>query len=400
MKTINVSLLLALILASGAPQMVLADPPQASGPSGPLAPKSQPLPSVGLYPPVANPFMPIPGVSPFFGPYLTPTAAATPLLVPVAAQTDTPTPAANTTPKPIPAIPGGNGFYPNVIEDKIDDARLKYKVTVPRPFGWTIMDVIPIEIEMVTDTKVTLDLSTIMKQGVIGFKGSDYRFALLDPHLSIRQQDGDKVLYLLKLNVQTSVPKNMVPFVIDFRYARDTAPGKDPIWKDAELKPFNLTYANPTDDGTDAMQGPLDFVSGDSPYQMWTVLALSTILIGLLPGLLLLRFFHRVLPSRVKTRAEIAWQALKPAFRAGMRYGFNSHTYEQIAEAVRFYFDCAALTYSEISAAKSGYPQLPLLLEVLKAYESAIDGADISPENQKSLMRQVAKLVPRPQGIL
>lgn len=400
MKTINVSMLLALILASGASNVVLADPPQAIGPSGPPAPKSQPFPSIGLYPPTPNPFMPTPGVTPFLGPTLTPTAAATPALAPVASQTDTPAPATDATPKPIPAIPGGNGFYPNVIQGEIEDARLKYKVTVPRPFGWTIMDVVPVEIEMVTDTKVTLDLNTIMKQGVIGFKGSDYRFALLDPHLSIRQQDGDKVLYLLKLNVQTSVPKNMVPFVLDFRYARDTAPGKDPIWKDAETKPFNLTYANPTDDGTDAMQGPLDFVSGDSPYQMWTALALSTILVGLLPGLLLLRFVHRVLPSRVKTRAEIAWKTLKPAFRAGMRYGFNSNTYEQIAEAVRFYFDCAALTYSEISASKSGDSQLPLLLEVLKSYESAIDGADISPENQKSLMRQVARLVPRPQGIL
>jgi hypothetical protein len=297
--------------------------------------------------------------------------------------------------------PGGDGFLPSLLHSQAENGRIKIDVGVDQPFANFIADVIEFDIDITTDKDVKIDPSSL-KQGIIEFGGSDYVYALDDPHTFIRLDDGTNVHYHIVARVQTFVDKPLVPFKLTLRYVCDPKDdGKAPDWKVLETPAYNITFADVYGESSDLLQGPLDFTTSPDPYLFWPAAVLGTLMFGLLPGVVLVRWLNRIRPKRVKTRAEIAWAALKPVFKAGRKYGFTNKSFEQIVEAVRFYFDIATLPFAKIEEQFSGDLNLPLLSKVLQTYEGVLfRGEKISPEENEELLRAIAKLIPRPAGLL
>jgi hypothetical protein len=297
--------------------------------------------------------------------------------------------------------PGGDGFMPSYLRAQAENGRIKMEVSVDQPFANFIADVVEFNIDITTDKGVKIDPASL-KQGIIEFGGSDYVYALDDPHSFIRLDDGTNVHYHIVTRVQTFVDKPLVPFKLTLRYVCDQKDGaKNPDWKVLETPAYNITFADVYGESSDLLQGPLDFTTSPAPYLFWPAAVLGTLMFGLLPGVVLVRWLNRIRPKRVKSRSEIAWAALKPVFKAGRKYGFTIKSFEQIVEAVRFYFDIATLPFAQVEEKFSGDLNLPLLSKVLRTYESVLfNGYQISPEENEEMLRMIAKLIPRPASLL
>jgi hypothetical protein len=233
-----------------------------------------------------------------------------------------------------------------------------------RHFGHFIMDRIPIVVVLSLDPSVEIDFSSLVKQKVLGFNGSD--FLLAKPAAGETEAvivNGPKEvkgrkLYKLELLVQSMVFKASIPFTLDLRYATEKLPDDSGYaWKTLTTPDFLISHSYLADNGVELQEGDLDHRATRLSWMTMTALALGTFLTLLIPGMTLVKRFSRTLARPMAPPHRLAWKVFETQYRDGKRNGFRRKHMKAMAHALRRYLSTTpdypalgALTFMEMEA--------------------------------------------------
>lgn len=299
-----------------------------------------------------------------------------------------------------PGDPSAPPTPANPVQKVMEGGKIQMLVGSPRHFGNRIGDVVPIRVLILTDNSVTLDF-TSLKQGVLGFNGSEFELAHDDPiTVRSRQVQGNKTLYIIDLRLQTFVIREPgVIFNLDLRYATErVGDSQQPNWKVLTTPDFFVTRSNTADNGNELLEGDLDARSGASPWLMWPLLVTGFFLVGLWPGYLLVSWLNRIRPGYRAPAHVVAWKKFTKALKDADEFGFGPRHYKQIASALRVYLGVEPHTVLEVGDRLHEHPQLATITSALSKCERVLyGGATLSDEENEELVRELEELVPRPQ---
>ncbi len=334
-------------------------------------------------------------------------SAATACGVPVAA--GSPSPSYGGYPYEYPEDGGGTNAQPpeppkpqNPVRKVCEDGKIEIRLGNSRHFGYRIGDRIPVVVLIAADENVKIDF-TSLKQEVLGFEGSDFELAA--PALVRSQKlQGGKVLYRLDLTVVTWVPKDNVVFQLDLRYATDlAADGKTPNFKRLTTPDFVVSRSWTADNGEALLEGDLEAKPAGSSWALMPVLIVGFFLLGLFPGMELVKWINRVRPRKVMPPKAAAWKILDKIFADARANGFKPDHYKQIASAFRRYLGAAKgvpiepATFLEVRDRLEGDPELPMIESALTKCERVIyHGETLEDEENRELLKEIEQLVPRP----
>ncbi len=290
----------------------------------------------------------------------------------------------------------------NPVRKVCEDGKIEIRLGNDRHFGYRIGDHIPIVVLIATDPTVRLDFTSLAQQ-VLGFDGSDFELAA-PPVVRSQVLANGKVLYRIDLTVLTWVPKDQIVFNLDLRYATDLAPDKKtPNWKRLTTPDFVVSRSPTADNGENLLEGDLDSKVLGTPWSMYPALALAVLLIGLWPGLALVKWINRVRPRKVLPPKAAAWKVLDPAIKQALASGFTLDTYRQIASALRRYLGATRgtpiepATFQEVKGRLENDADLQSIERSFVLCERVIfEGESLSDEENGELIALVEKLVPRP----
>jgi hypothetical protein len=292
-----------------------------------------------------------------------------------------------------------------------------------RHYGHFIMDRIPLTVVLDLDKSVQVDFTSLLKQSVLGFNGSDFDLAKQGPGepesvvISGPVVKGDRKIYRIQMIVQTMVP-TPTPFNLDLRFAVDMTPdGKLPNWQTMTTPDFLVTTSDISDNGDQPLEGNLDMQSPRLPWMTVTAIAIGVFLILLYPGLYLVKWYNRVRPRKVVPADRLAWNIFEAQYDdAAANGGFKRKHIRAIAHALRRYLgtlqpfpNIEALTILEIEnrfSDDSKFAAIQRALQMCEAdlysdatlkvenpYESA---TSLSAGDIKQLYSELDVLVPRP----
>jgi len=303
-----------------------------------------------------------------------------------------------------------------------------------RHFGHFIMDKVPLTIVLNVDASVEIDFSSLVKQKVLGFNGSDFMLAQQAPGETpavqisgqIRTRDvknaaGEVVgkqtrkIYVINLIVQSSVYKPEIPFQLDLRYAFDLAPDGKPNWKTLTTPDFVVSRPNIGDNGEELLEGNLDDKTNRISFMTVAALSLGTFLLLLIPGTFAVKYINRVRPRKVIPANRAAWNVFEGQYKDAKANGAYTRKHiRAIVHALRRYLSTLsqfpqleALTVMEIAARFSEEKEAARITAVITLCENDLfvaetrgegDNAVTSLDNAqiKSLFEDLGVLVPRP----
>jgi hypothetical protein len=290
----------------------------------------------------------------------------------------------------------------NPVRKVCEDGKIEIRLGNSRHFGYRIGDRIPLVVLVSADEKVKIDF-TSLKQEVLGFEGSDFELAAPAVVRSQKLKDG-RVLYRVDLTVVTWVPKDNVVFNLDLRYATDlAADGKTPNFKRLTTPDFVVSRSWTADNGEALLEGDLESKPEGSSWALMPVMILGFFLLGLFPGMELVKWINRIRPRKVMPPKAAAWKILDKIFADTRANGFKPDHYKQIASAFRRYLGAVKgvpiepATFLEVRDRLEGDPELPKIESVLTKCERVIyHGATLADEENRELLEEIEQLVPRP----
>lgn len=229
-----------------------------------------------------------------------------------------------------------------------------------RHFGHTIMDKVPLTVVLDLDPSVTVDLTSLVNQKVIGFEGSDWELykptggeppavSVSGPVLKAVGVEPDpanpgkmrqvvRKVYVINLIVHSMVYKPSIIFTLDLRYATEMLPdGKSPRWMALTTPDFVVSRTNVVDNGEELLEGDLDAKAERLPWP--TVAALSTgfFLMLFFPGLALVKWLNRERPRKVIPPNRMAWIVFESNYKDGKANGFKVKHMKAFSHALRRY---------------------------------------------------------------
>ncbi len=290
----------------------------------------------------------------------------------------------------------------NPVRKVIEDGKIEIRLGNSRHFGYRIGDHIPMVVLLIADEGVKFDF-TSLKQEVLGFDGSD--FELTKPALVRTQQlSKGKVLYRIDMTLVTWVPKDGVVFNLDLRYAVDLAvDGKTPNWKRLTTPDFVVSRSWTADNGEALLEGDLESKTSGSSWMILPSLIVACFLVGLWPGLELVKWINRIRPRKVMPPKMAAWKIFDKVFADAKASGFTMEHYKQIASALRRYLGATKgvpiepATFLEVRDRLESDAQLPLIESALGKCERVIySREELDDEDNRELYREIEELVPRP----
>ena len=156
----------------------------------------------------------------------------------------------------------------NPVQKVCENGRVKIQVGAVREFGHRIGDVAAVRVLIVTDANVLIDFRSLTQAHALAYGGSDVVLAKDNPISLRRVVQGEHVIYLLELRLQTFVIKAPgVQFNLDLRYATDlVAATKTPDWKVLSTPSFLITRSNTVDNGTELDEGDLSKQNARAPW--------------------------------------------------------------------------------------------------------------------------------------
>lgn len=307
-----------------------------------------------------------------------------------------------------------------------------------RHFGHTIMDKVPLTIVLDVDPSVTIDMTSLVKQRVIGFEGSDWELykptAGEPPAVTVEgpvlktfgtvpdpANPGQKIgvqrkVYVIKVIVQSMVYKPGIPFVLDLRYAYEMLPdGKSPNWKTMSTPDFLVTRSNVADNGEELLEGDISQKAERLPWPTITALSLGVFLMLFFPGLAVVKWLNRVRPRKVIPANRMAWIVFEANHADGKKNGFKVKHLKAFSHALRRYLSTTpnypridALTIEQIAThfPDADQAQLEAVKRAVTTCENEVfaSGAERNGETPVSLndaelhqlFLDLSTLVPRP----
>jgi hypothetical protein len=295
----------------------------------------------------------------------------------------------------------------NPAQKSCENGDVLMQVSSQRDYGYRIGDVIPIRITILAGDNVMIDFSSL-KQGVLGFTGSDFQLAADDPVVISTQAKDGGTEYIIDLNVQSFVPEPLIDFTVDLAYSTGFVPGTTELdWNVLTTPDFVISTSITTDAGTSYKEGSTSPTGNGSPWLMWPALILGFVLVLLWPARRLLSWLNRVRPGRRLPANEVAWKSLDNTFASAREHGFSDGHYKQISSAVRLYVgatlkgngkDFETLTRAEVTAQLIGHPQIATISSVLAKCDQALyTKVALSDEENRLLIEEIEILVPRPK---
>ncbi|MBX9691355.1 MAG: hypothetical protein K2Z81_03155 [Cyanobacteria bacterium] len=289
----------------------------------------------------------------------------------------------------------------NPVRQVLADGKIQILLGNSRHFGNRIGDHIPITILIATQDNVQLDF-TSLKQGQLGFDGSDFELVSPARVRSQKQKDG-VIVYRIDLMVRTWVPKDAVIFTLDLRYATEMTPdGKTPNWKRMTTPEFVVSRSRTADNGEELLEGDLEKKTPGQPWATYPLLVMGIFLVLLWPGLAVVKFINRVRPRKVLPPRTAAWRVFDRVFKDAKANGFTTEHYKQILAAVRRYLSVTKgvpiepATFLEIQDRLEADSELELIESVLSKCERVVYAGDkMGDDENRTLMREIEKLVPR-----
>jgi len=290
----------------------------------------------------------------------------------------------------------------NPVRKVCEDGKIEIRLGNSRHFGYRIGDRIPIVVLIAADENVKIDFNSL-KQEVLGFEGSDFELSSPAQVRSQKLKDG-KVLYRIDMTVVTWVPKDNVVFQLDLRYATDLAPdGKTPNYKRLTTPDFVVSRSWTADNGEALLEGDLEAKPAGSSWALMPVLVLAFFMLGLFPGMELVKWINRIRPRKVMPPKAAAWKILDKIFADARANGFKPDHYKQIASAFRRYLGAVKgipiepATFLEVRDRLEGDPELPKIESALTKCERVIyHGDTLADEENAELLKEIEQLVPRP----
>jgi hypothetical protein len=304
-----------------------------------------------------------------------------------------------------------------------------------RHFGHYIMDKIPLTVVLNVDESVEIDFSSLVKQRVLGFNGSDFMLAKQGPgEPPAVQIDGPQIrtrevknaigevvgkqtrkIYVVHLIVQSMVYKPVIPFQLDLRYAFDKAPDGKPNWKTLTTPDFVVSRPNIGDNGEELLEGNLDTKPARISFMTVLMLAMGTFILMLIPGTAFVKYVNRVRPRKVIPANRAAWNVFESQYKDAKANGeYRRKNMRAIVHALRRYLgtlpqfpQLEALTVMEIVARFSDQEKAEQIASVITLCESDLFAADNSAEQEnkpsnlsndqiKEIFEALQNLVPRP----
>lgn len=306
-----------------------------------------------------------------------------------------------------------------------------------RHFGHTIMDKIPLTVVFEVDPAVTIDFTSLLKQRVIGFEGSDFELykptpgeppavTISGPALKQVgvQPDPDnpgkvkpvvRKVYVVNLLVQSMVFKPSIVFTLDLRYATALLEdGKTPNWRPVTTPEFVVSRSTLVDNGEELLEGDLNDKSERLPWPTIAALSLGIFLMFLYPGLGVVKWLNRVRPRKVIAPNRMAWSVFEANHKDGKANGFKVKHMKAFTHALRRYLASTpqyrhidALTIEQIG---SHFPdadpaQLEMITRAITTCEGEVfeTGAErngetsvsLTDEQLRQLFHDLSHLVPR-----
>lgn len=304
-----------------------------------------------------------------------------------------------------------------------------------RHFGHYIMDKIPLTVVLNVDESVQIDFTSLIKQRVLGFNGSDFMLAKQGPgEPPAVQIDGPQIrtrevknavgevvgkqtrkIYVVHLIVQSMVYKPVIPFQLDLRYAFDKTPDGKPNWKTLTTPDFVVSRPNIGDNGEELLEGNLDQQPTRLSFMTVLLLAVGTFVLMLIPGTAFVKYINRVRPRKVIPANRAAWNVFESQYKdAKANGGYRRKNMRAIVHALRRYLgtlpqfpQLEALTVMEIIARFSDQEKAEQIASTITLCESDLFAADNSAEQEnkpstlsndqiKELFDALHNLVPRP----
>lgn len=313
-----------------------------------------------------------------------------------------------------------------------------------RHFGHTIMDKIPLTVLLNLDPSVTVDLTSLVKQHVLGFDGSDFNLYKPQPgeppavtitgpllkQVGVRPDPDNpgKMLPVLRkvvridLIVTTMVYKPRtekdynVVFNLDLRFANEFLPdGKTPNWTTMTTPDFPVTFSRVGDNGEKLQEGDLSDKGTRLPWPTIALLALGVFLALLPPGIAAVKWVNRVRPRKLIPANRMAWNVFESNYKDGKKNGFKVKHLKAFAHALRRYLATLpaytridALTIEQIAThfPDADQAQVETILRAVRTCEKEIFAAgaerngetaiSLSADELKQLFNDLQVLVPRP----
>lgn len=307
-----------------------------------------------------------------------------------------------------------------------------------RHFGHTIMDKVPLTIVLDVDPTVTIDLTSLVKQRVIGFEGSDWELykptageppavtvegpvlktvgTMPDPSNPGKMIGVQRKIYVINVIVQSMVYKPGIPFVLDLRYAHEMLPdGKSPNWKTMSTPDFLVTRSNLADNGEELLEGDISQKAERLPWPTITALSLGVFLMLFFPGLSVVKWLNRVRPRKTIPANRMAWIVFEANHADGKKNGFKVKHLKAFSHALRRYLATTpqyphidALTIEQIGThfPDADQAQLAAVKRAITTCENEVfaSGAERNGETPASLndaelhqlFVDLSNLVPRP----
>lgn len=290
----------------------------------------------------------------------------------------------------------------NPVRKVCEDGKIEVRLGNSRHFGYRIGDRIPVVVLIAADENVKIDF-TSLKQEILGFDGSDFELAA--PALVRSQKmQGGKMLYRIDMTVVTWVPKDNVIFQLDLRYATElAADGKTPNYKRLTTPDFVVSRSWTADNGEALLEGDLEAKPAGSSWALMPVLIVGFFLLGLFPGMELVKWINRIRPRKVMPPKAAAWKILDKIFADARANGFKPDHYKQIASAFRRYLGAVKgvpiepATFLEVRDRLEGDPELPKIESALTKCERVIyHGETLEDEENRELLKEIEQLIPRP----
>lgn len=307
---------------------------------------------------------------------------------------DTATPTPPEDPKPA-----------NPVQKICEGGKIVIQVGNLQHFGHHIMDHVGITVLILADDSVMFDFSSVEK-GILGFDGQEFDLAKKDAlppgqkavTIEKRPYAKGKTLYVIQLVVQSSVPRPVIVFNMDARYATEMTPdGKSPNWKKLTTPDFVVTKSNTADNGDELLEGDLEQKEPPKPWPMWPLLVSGAFLVLLWPGLKVVLYLNRQRPGRVVPRNEAAWKILDRVFAQAKEGGFTETHYRRIASALRMYLGVEPATSLEVGEQLADNTDLAKIESALSKCDRVLYGkATLTDAENAELICEIEAIVPRP----
>ncbi len=292
----------------------------------------------------------------------------------------------------------------NPVQKVCENGRIKIQVGAKREFGHRIGDVAEVRVLIVTDANVLIDFRSLTQAHALAYGGSDVVLAKDNPISLRRVVQGEHVIYLLELRLQTFVIKAPgVQFSLDLRYATDmVAATKTPDWKVLSTPSFLITRSNTVDNGTELDEGDLSNQNARTPWIMWPALVGGFFLLMLWPGLLIVNRLNILRPKRKIPVNEIAWRKLDRTLADAREFGWQQYHYKQVAASVRIGLGYQPQTRLEILDRVRNNPELAPKYAQISSVLSMLDDVlynerVLTRAETESLIRQLPEILKRPQ---